>query len=68
VVAEEREDGILIRPATVQPVEVCTPERKAEFLLNNAVDAADHREARAELKRPGVDPDQIKHKRPWRRG
>ena len=68
VVAEEREDGILIRPATVLPVEVYTPERKAEFLLNNAVDTADYREARAEVKRLGVDPDRIKHKRPWRRG
>ena len=68
VVAEEREDGILIRPATVLPVEVYTPERKAEFLLNNAVDAAEYREARAEVKRLGVDPDRIKHQRPWRRG
>ncbi len=28
VVAEEREDGILIRPATMLPVEVYTPERR----------------------------------------
>jgi hypothetical protein len=68
VVAEEREDGILIRPATVLPVEVYTPERKAEFLLNNAVDPADYREARAKVKRLGVDPDRIKHRRPRRRG
>src|SRR5208283_5221112 len=39
VVAEEREDGILIRPATVLPIEVYTPQRRAEFLLNNAVSA-----------------------------
>ena len=30
VIAEEREDGILIRPAVVLSVEVYTPERKAE--------------------------------------
>lgn len=34
VTAEEREDGILIRPAVVVPIEKYTPERKAEFLLS----------------------------------
>ena len=63
VVAEEREDGILIRPATVLPVEVYTPERRAEFLLNNAVDMEDYRQARAEVERMGLDPDRIKHHR-----
>ncbi len=43
IVAEEREDGILIRPATVLPVEVYTSERRAEFLLNNAVSGEDYR-------------------------
>jgi|SRR5215469_1011502 len=66
VVAEEREDSIL-RPAAVLPLEIYTSERKAEFLLNNAVDAADYRAARTEVKRLSVDPDRIKHKRPWRR-
>ncbi len=64
VVAEEREDGILIRPATVLPVEVYTPERRAEFLLNNAVDIEDYQRARTEVKRIGLDPDRIKHHRP----
>ncbi len=64
VVAEEREDGILIRPATVLPVEIYTPERRAEFLLNNAVAAHDYQRARAEVKRLGLDPDRIKHHRP----
>ena len=68
VVAEEREDGILIRPATVLPVEIYRPERRAEFLLNNAASADDYRQARAEVKRMGVDPDRIKHHRPPRRG
>src|ERR1700732_2067295 len=68
VIAEEREDGILIRPATVLPVEIYTPERRAEFLLNNAVNAEDYRRARAEVKRLGLDPDQIKHHRPPKRG
>jgi AbrB family looped-hinge helix DNA binding protein len=64
VVAEEREDGIVIRPAAVLPVEAYTAERRAEFILNNAVDAGDCRRARAEVKRIGFDPDQIKHHRP----
>ena len=63
VVAEEREDGILIRPATVLPVEIYTPERRAGFLLNNAVDMDDYQRARAEVKRMGLDPDRIKHHR-----
>jgi len=42
VIAEERPDGILIRPALALPFEIYTPERKAEFLLSNAVDAEDY--------------------------
>lgn len=67
VVAEAREDGILIRPAAVLPVEIYSPERRAEFLLNNAVDAADYRRARAEVKRMGLDPDRIRHHPPAKR-
>ena len=68
VVAEEREDGILIRPATVLPLEIYTPERRAEFLLNNAVGGEDYRRARAEVKRLGLDADRIKHQRSSKRG
>src|SRR5271166_5016417 len=64
VVAEEREDGILIRPATVLAVEIYPPGSRAGFLLNNAVDAEDYRRVRAEVKRMGLDPDRIKHHRP----
>ncbi len=64
VIAEEREGGILIRRAEVKPVEVYTPERKAEFLLNNAVDAADYAAAVAEVRKMGLDPEQIPHDKP----
>jgi AbrB family looped-hinge helix DNA binding protein len=64
VVAEEREDGILIRPATVLPVEIYSAERRAEFLLNNAAGAEDYRRARAEVKRMGLDPDHTIHPKP----
>src|ERR1700729_3165255 len=64
VVAEEREDGILIRPATVLPVEIYSAERRAEFLLNNAVGAEDYRRARSEVKRMGLNPDHTIHHKP----
>jgi len=64
VVAEENEDGILIRPAVIVPVERYTPERKAEFLLSNAIDANDYRKARKEVRKLGLDPDAIRHVRP----
>jgi AbrB family looped-hinge helix DNA binding protein len=54
VVAEESEYGVLLRPAAVVPIEIYTPARKAEFLLANAVDAADRGNAEAEVRRLGV--------------
>jgi AbrB family looped-hinge helix DNA binding protein len=64
VTAEERDDGILIRPAVIIPIERYTPERKAEFLLSNAVDDADYRRARRAVRELGLDPDKIRHQRP----
>lgn len=64
VTAEEKDDGILIRPAVVVPVERYTPERKAEFLLSNAIDEADYRKARTEVRKLGLNPDSIPHRRP----
>ena len=61
VIAEEREDGILIRPAVVLSVEVYTPERKAEFLLSNAIDAEDYARAREEVRKLGLDLNSIPH-------
>ncbi len=51
IVAEGSEYGVLLRPAVLMPVEIYTPERKAEFLLANAVDAADRKEAEAEVRK-----------------
>lgn len=64
VIAEAKDDGILIRPAIVIPVERYTPERKAEFLLSNAVNEADYRKARKEVLKLGIDPDSIPHHKP----
>ena len=64
VIAEERDGGILIRPAVAVPIEIYSPERKAEFLLSNAVNASDYREAREEIRRLGLDPDKVRHRGP----
>lgn len=64
VIAEETPEGILIRPAVTLPVEVYSPERRAEFLLSNAVDDDDYRRARKTVESMGLDPDAIAHERP----
>jgi len=64
VTTEERDDGVLIRPALVVPVERYSAERKAEFLLSTATTARDYQRARKEVKRLGLDPDAIRHQRP----
>ncbi len=67
VVAEAREEGVLLRPAVTLPLERYTPERKAEFLLNNAVSSEDYAWALKEVKKLGIDPKTIPHEKPRRR-
>ncbi len=64
VTAEETDDGILIRPAVLVPVERYSPERKAEFLLSTATTSADYHKARTSVRKLGLDPDSIPHQRP----
>jgi bifunctional DNA-binding transcriptional regulator/antitoxin component of YhaV-PrlF toxin-antitoxin module len=45
-------------------IEVYTPERKAEFLLSNAVDAEDYAAALAEVRKSGVDPSKVPNHKP----
>lgn len=66
VIAEEHEDGILIRPAAVIPIERYSAERKAEFLLNNAVDENDYQNALKNVRAMGLDPETIPHSKPDR--
>ena len=61
VVAEEHPDGILIRPAVALPLEQYSAERRAAFLLENAVDATDYQAARQAVQELGLDPDAIRH-------
>jgi len=64
VIAEETPEGILIRPAVTVPIELYGPERKAEFILSNAVDADDYARALDEVRAMGLDPAKIDHYKP----
>jgi AbrB family looped-hinge helix DNA binding protein len=64
VLFDEGPDGVVIRPAVTVPVEVWTPERRAAFLLENAVDRKDYAWACRELRRMGIDPGTIPHGKP----
>ena len=64
VIAEARAEGVLLRPVVTLPLEIYTPERKAEFLLNNAVNPQDYAWAVKEVRKMGLDPRKIPHKKP----
>lgn len=64
VVTEPRAEGVLLRPVVTLPIEIYTPERKAEFLLNNAITPEDYEWAVNEVRRLGLDPERIPHERP----
>ncbi len=63
VVVEDRPEGVLLRPVVMLPVEIYSPERKAEFLLNNAVSEADYKWAVKTVRKMGLDPKSIPHER-----
>lgn len=64
VVTEERDGGILIRPAVAFPIEIYSLERVAEFLLTNAIDMEDYETAVEEVRAMGLNPDEIPHATP----
>lgn len=64
LVAEPRDDGILLRPTVAFPVEIYPPERKAEFLLNTAVTPEDYAWAVEEVRKLGLTPASIAHRPP----
>lgn len=63
LIAEPLPEGILLRPALALSVERYTPEQKASFLLNNAVNAEDYAWAVEEVKKLGLNPENIPHDR-----
>jgi bifunctional DNA-binding transcriptional regulator/antitoxin component of YhaV-PrlF toxin-antitoxin module len=64
IIAEPRAEGVLLRPVVTLPLEIYTPERKAEFLLNNAITPEDYEWAVKEVRKLGLDPETIPHERP----
>lgn len=65
LVTEVRDDGILLRPAVAVPVEIYTPQRKAEFALNNSLTKEDYDEARKYIRNElGLDPAKIRYTDP----
>jgi AbrB family looped-hinge helix DNA binding protein len=55
---------LMVRPAIAVPVEHYSEARRAELILNNAVDAADYARARKLVQEMGLNPDQVPHDRP----
>ncbi len=64
VIAEAAKGGILLRPAAVTPLEIYSPERKASFLLTNAVGAEEYIAARKEVRGMSLDASKIPHRKP----
>ena len=56
---EATADGIKVRPAVAYDVEIYTPERRAELLLNNAMTKEEWDEIAAEVRADGLDPHKI---------
>jgi hypothetical protein len=57
----------VVRPVATIPIEIYTPERKAEFLLNNAVTPEDYAWAVREVRKMGLNPENISHEKPKHR-
>ena len=64
VLVEETAEGLLLRPAITLPIETYSAERRAQFLLENAVNREDYERARAEVRKLGLDPNAIPHDKP----
>ena len=63
IAVEPVPEGVLLRPVVTLPIEIYAPERKAEFLLNNAITPEDYTIAVEQVREMGLDPAQIPHKK-----
>jgi hypothetical protein len=59
--------ALLRRPSIALPIERYTPQRRAEFLLSNAVSEKDYARATEEVRKMGLDPAGITHYKGGRR-
>ena len=50
--------------AVAYPIEIYTPERRAELILSSAIDEDDYQGARETVRLMGLDPDRITHLAP----
>jgi AbrB family looped-hinge helix DNA binding protein len=64
LIVEALPDGVFLRPVVTLPVEIYTPERKAEFLLNNTITQEEYALAVKKVRNMGLDPETIPHKKP----
>ena len=64
VLVEETTEGLLLRPAVTLPIEIYSKDRRATFLLENAVGRDDYERAREAVRKMGLDPDAIPHESP----
>ena len=64
IITEATDEGVLLRPAATVAVRRYSPEERAAFLLSNAVDAADFAGAAKAVRKLGLSPEKIKHRRP----
>ena len=61
---EERPDSVLLRPAAAVPVRIYSRREKAAFLLENAVGPKDYERAVRAVRKLGLDPADIPHRKP----
>jgi AbrB family looped-hinge helix DNA binding protein len=64
LIVEALPDGVFLRPVVTLPVEIYTPERKAEFILNNTITPEEYALAVKKVRTMGLDPETIPHKKP----
>jgi AbrB family looped-hinge helix DNA binding protein len=67
IIVEPVPEGVLLRPVVMLPIEIYTPERKAEFLLNNAITPDDYAASVGRVREMGLDPEQIPHRKPGKK-
>ena len=64
LILDVRDGAFIARSAVAVPVEQYTAERRAAFLLADAVDESSYAHARKLVESMGLDPDKIPHERP----
>jgi len=64
LIVEALPDGVFLRPVVTLPVEIYTPERKAEFLLNSTITPEEYSLAVKKVRNMGLDPETIPHTKP----